>query len=111
MRLESSLNPKLLKFMVKQVGKQRLRGPLSTVVSSLRGSCRQGQGVVQVEDHLLRHVTPALPHQRLSSLRGQGVVALEDHSLRHVTGSPPHIQVLNLWGRAWTPCGEPTTRR
>ena len=62
---------------------------------SLGGSkraLRQGQGVVQVEDHpVLRHVTPAPPHMRLSGLRGQGVVALEDHpTLRHVTGSPPH---------------------
>ena len=48
-----------------------------------------------MEDHpVLRHVTPAPPHMRLSSLRGQGVVALEDHpTLRHVTGSPP-LQLL-----------------
>ena len=45
--------------------------------------------MVQVEDHpVLRHVTPAPPHMRLSSLRGQGVGALEDHLLRQVTGSP-----------------------
>ena len=39
--------------------------------SSLGGSkraLRQGQGVVQVEDHHSRHVTPAPPHQRHSSL-------------------------------------------
>ena len=52
-----------------------------------------------MEDHLLRHVTPAPPHLRHSSLGGQGVVTLEDHpTLRHVTGSPPHNQVLNLGG-------------
>ena len=60
---------------------------------------RVGQGVVQVEDHLvLCHVTPAPPHLRHSSLvrklvvvEAVGVVALEDHPrLCHVTGSPPH---------------------
>ena len=59
---------------------------------------RLGQGVVQLEDHLPRHVTAAPPNQRLSSQSGQGVVHLEDHLPCHVTGAPPHNQVLDLSG-------------
>ena len=52
--------------------------------------------MVQLEDHLLRHVTAAPPNQRLSSLKGQGLGHLEDQLLCHVMGAPPKHQVLSL---------------
>ena len=70
---------------------------------------RLGQGVVQLEDHLPRHVTAAPPNQRLDSQSGQGVVHLEDHLPCHVTGAPPHNQVLDLSGKLlWTENAKPS---
>ena len=54
--------------------------------------------MVQVEDHLLHHVTPAPPKNRLCNRGQQGMVQLEDHLSRQVTAALPHHQVLTLEG-------------